>query len=150
MPHIHEQFDFTVGVYIVFNQKVLLVNHPRYGHWIPIGGHIELDEDPDQALFREIQEEAGLEVEILSTKPGFASPGTKTLLTPHYLDVHEANLPHHHINLTYFARATSDTAVLSDEHTALRWFSLADLADQQFNLSPAVQFYGREAIAAAS
>ena len=150
MPHIHEQFDFTIGVYIVFNRKVLLVNHPRYGHWIPIGGHIELNEDPDQALLREIQEEAGLQVEILTTKPAFISPGTKALLTPNYVDVHEANPPHHHINLTYFGRATNDTAVLSDEHMALRWFTLVDLADNQFNLSPAVQFYSREAIAAAS
>ena len=69
MPHIHEKYDFVITVYIVYDKKVLLVHHPRYGKWIPMGGHIELDEDPEEALFREIQEETGLEVEIVAEKP---------------------------------------------------------------------------------
>jgi ADP-ribose pyrophosphatase YjhB (NUDIX family) len=52
MPHIHELYDFVVTVFIVHKDKVLLVHHPRYGKWIPMGGHIELDEDPEEALFR--------------------------------------------------------------------------------------------------
>lgn len=66
MPHIHDKYDFVITVFIVYKDKVLLVHHPRYDKWIPMGGHIELDEDPEQALFREIKEETGLEVEIFS------------------------------------------------------------------------------------
>ena len=69
MPHLHELYDFVVSAFIVHDDKVLLVHHPKYDKWIPMGGHVELDEDPETALFREIEEETGLEVSILSSKP---------------------------------------------------------------------------------
>lgn len=150
MPHIHEQYDFTVAFFIVHEGKVLLVNHPRYDKWIPPGGHIELNEDPEEALYREIEEETGLEVEILSNRPVFISPGTKALLTPNYMDVHEANPPHMHIGLTYFARAKSGAFQLSDEHSEIRWFTENELVMPEYTLSPAVIFYAKEAIKTAA
>lgn len=146
MPHIHELYDFVVTPFIVFDNKVLLVNHPRYNKWIPMGGHIELNEDPDEALFREVEEETGLEVEILSSKPDISSPGTKFLYTPNYVDVHEANSPHQHIAFIYFARAKSDKFKKSDEHEAIKWFTLEELEESQYDLSEAVKFYAAEAI----
>ena len=146
MPHIHEKYDFTITVFIVHEGKVLLVNHPRYNKWIPMGGHIELDENPEEALFREIQEETGLDVEILSERPRVESPGTKFLLTPSYVDVHEANLPHKHISFTYFAKAKNKNHILSAEHDAIKWFSAEELEDPQYNLTPSAKFYAKEAI----
>lgn len=148
MPHIHELFDFTISVFIVHDNTVLLVHHPRYGKWLPMGGHIELDEDPEQALYREVAEETGLHVTLLSTKPSVESPGTKFLPTPNYLDVHEANAPHQHISLTYFARASTNDAQLSDEHTELKWFTQDELADSSYAITPAIQFYCRQALTA--
>jgi 8-oxo-dGTP diphosphatase len=150
MPHIHELFDFTVTVFIVYKDTCLLVHHPRYGQWIPVGGHVELDEDPDQALLREIAEETGLEVEILCDKPKFSSARAKPLYTPNYMDVHEANPPHKHISLTYFARATHNNHAMSDEHSDMRWFSVADLEDQKYALYTELKFYCKEAIKKAS
>jgi ADP-ribose pyrophosphatase YjhB (NUDIX family) len=146
MPHIHETYDFTIGVFIIHEGKVLLVNHPRYDKWIPMGGHIELDEDPEEALFREIDEETGLDVTILSSKPESLSAGTKTILTPNFVDVHDANPPHKHISFTYFARAHSDKARLSDEHSDLKWFTPAELREQQYKVDPMVIFYAEEAL----
>jgi 8-oxo-dGTP diphosphatase len=78
MPHIHHLYDYTITVFIVNkSEQVLLVNHPRYDMWIPMGGHIELDEDPEQALYREIAEETGLDVTIMANKPAIKSKGTK-------------------------------------------------------------------------
>jgi 8-oxo-dGTP pyrophosphatase MutT (NUDIX family) len=51
---------------------------------LPLGGHIELDEDPEQALFREIKEESGLEIDILSQKPAQQFAGRKFLYPPVY------------------------------------------------------------------
>jgi len=146
MPHIHEHYDFVVTVIIVYQDKVLLVHHPKYDRWLPMGGHIELDEDPEEALFREIEEETGLEVEILSSKPEISSPENKLILTPNYVDVHPANLPHKHISFTYFARAKNDQAKLSDEHSEVQWLSLDALEDKKYDLSELVKFYCREAI----
>lgn len=147
MPHIHELYDYTITVFIVNkNNQALLVNHPRYNKWIPMGGHIELNEDPEEALFREIKEETGLDVTILSSKPDVKSDGTKFILTPNYVDVHEANVPHKHISFTYFALTDSDDFKLSDEHDAMKWFSEAELQEPEYELSEAVKFYCKEAI----
>lgn len=147
MPHIHEAYDYTITVFIVNDDgKALLVHHPRYDKWIPIGGHIELDEDPEEALFREIKEETGLEVEVFSQRPKVTSPETKYLLTPCYIDVHEANPPHKHISFTYFAKAKSNTFTMSDEHTEMRWFTPDELTDPQYKLTPAVIFGTTEAL----
>jgi 8-oxo-dGTP pyrophosphatase MutT (NUDIX family) len=149
MPHIHDKYDFVVSVFIVYNNKVLLVHHPRYDKWIPVGGHIELDENPEEALFREIKEETGLEVEILADKPDIVQNDTKLIYSPRYIDVHEANPPHRHIALVYFAKAKSDKHVLSSEHTDINWLGLEDLDKPSYALSNSVKFYCREAINAA-
>jgi 8-oxo-dGTP diphosphatase len=148
MPHIHERYDFVITVYIVHDNKVLIVHHPRYDMWIPMGGHIELDEDPEEALFREIKEETGLDVEILSSKPTIKQNDTKFILTPRFIDVHKANPPHKHIALVYFARAKNNNHILSDEHTEIRWLGLDDLDKTEYKLSDSVKFYSAEAIAA--
>ena len=147
MPHINELYDYTITAFIVNGSKqVLLVNHPRYKKWIPVGGHIELDEDPEQALFREVKEETGLDIEVLSNRPQITSPETKFLITPNYVDVHEANPPHKHISFTYFVKTKRDDFVLSDEHDDMRWFTLEELKDEKYALTSAVQFYASEAI----
>ncbi len=150
MPHIHDKFDFTVSVFIVYNDKVLLVNHPRYGKWLPMGGHIELDEDPEQAVFREVKEETGLTVTILGTKPDFKKTDTKSIFAPRYVDVHQANPSHKHIGLVYFAQAADDKHVLSAEHTDINWLGLNDLDKPKYALTESLKFYCREAIAASA
>ena len=49
MAHLHEKIDFTVSLFIVEKGKLLLIHHRKLDRWLPIGGHIELDEDPEQA-----------------------------------------------------------------------------------------------------
>lgn len=150
MAHIHEKYDFVISVYIVHDGKVLLVHHPRYDKWIPMGGHIELDEDPEEALFREIQEETGLKVEILATKPDVKQSDTKFVYAPRFIDVHDANTPHKHIALVYFAKAKTNEHILSAEHSEINWLSIGDLNKPEYALSNSVKFYCREALAAAA
>lgn len=150
MPHIHYLYDYTVSVYIV-NKKgqLLLVNHPRYNKWIAMGGHIELDEDPEQALFREIAEETGLEVTILSNKPDTGNEDVKYVLTPNYIEVHEGNLPHKHIAFVYFALAHDDKFIKSSEHTDMKWFTIAELDEAKYNIIPNVKYGCKKALSAA-
>lgn len=146
MPHIHETYDFVVVVFVVHDSRVLLVNHPRYDRWIPIGGHIELDEDPEEALYREIAEECSLDVEIVAENPGLKSPIMKSLPTPAFLEVHEANAPHKHIAMIYIARARSADFKKSDEHTEMRWVTTEQLDDPALKLPDDLKFYARAAI----
>jgi len=55
MPHIHDKIDFTVEVFVVHQKAVLLRRHDKYKIWLSVGGHIELDEDPNQAAIREVK-----------------------------------------------------------------------------------------------
>lgn len=149
MAHIHELIDFVVNAHIVYNDKVLLINHKKLNMWLSVGGHVELNENPEEALFREIKEECGLEVEILGEKPNIPSSGWidfKPLYTPMFLDVHNVTGNHRHVALNYFAKAKSDKIILNEEeHNDIRWFSKEDLENPEFNITPAVKFYSEEA-----
>lgn len=147
MPHIHDLIDFAVAVYIVQDEKVLLVDHKQLAKWMPIGGHIELDEDPEEALFREVQEECGLEIEVAGTKPGIQENGTKALIPPIYLDIHDNKLPHRHVGLVYFAKAKSSDVSLADkEHNEIRWFTKEELSNPQYAIGEYIRYYAEHAI----
>lgn len=154
MPHIHEKIDFVVGVYIVHQDKVLLIDHREQKKWLPIGGHIELDEDPEQALMREVEEESGLtQIEILSEKSALvrencAEKDWKPLYRPAFLDIHTISKTHRHINLSYIAMSSTDRVRLAErEHHAIRWFSKRELHNTTFNIPGDVKYYAAKAIA---
>jgi 8-oxo-dGTP pyrophosphatase MutT (NUDIX family) len=150
MAHIHEKIDFTVAIFVVHEARVLLILHRKLGKWLPLGGHIELDEDPEMAALREAQEESGLEVELLGERPPTTEPGTRALLAPRFLDIHRINATHEHIGMMYWARPKGGKAQLrlaAEEHHAIRWCSLADLETLEPPLSGAVRWYCQQAIA---
>ena len=33
MPHIHEKIDFTVAIFAVYDEKILLIQHRRLDKW---------------------------------------------------------------------------------------------------------------------
>ncbi len=149
MAHIHQLIDFTIGAIIVHpsREKVLLVNHPRYNKWLYVGGHVELDEDPDQTLLREVKEEAGLEVEVIADRNDAVNElGLKSLWRPRFIDVHDANAPHKHIALSYICLAKSADAIKSDEHDDIRWFSVAELDELGDAVSKVIRYYAKVAL----
>lgn len=151
MPHIHEKIDFTVDAFIVYNNKVLLIFHKKHQMWLAVGGHVELNEDPEEALLREVKEECDLEIEVLGEKPNITAPNTKFLYNPAFLDIHDVSDTHKHIALRYFAKARSDKFVHNEkEHDDIRWFSKEDLEKPEFNLHPTIKFYATEALKKAS
>ena len=149
VPHIHEKIDFTVAAFIVFEHKVLMVNHGRYGLWLAPGGHVELDEDTDEALFREIYEETGYkpdEIKVLSPKPKVKVKGAKFLFTPNYMDIHEANAPHRHISLVYFVKVLHGKHIKSEEHLEVKWLSLNDFKSGEYKIPGDTKFFASEAV----
>src|SRR5215216_2783672 len=113
--HIHYAIDFTVAIFVVHEQKVLLVHHRKLNKWLPIGGHIELDEDPEQAALREAKEESGFDVELAGERPPTTEAGTRALIAPRFLDIHRISDTHEHIGLIYWARPKLGTMTLADE-----------------------------------
>ncbi len=147
MAHIHDKIDFTVAIFVVHDGKVLLVHHRKLNKWLPLGGHIELDEDPEIAAVREAKEESGLDVELLGERPPTTEPGTRALIAPRFLDIHRITETHEHIGMIYWARPENGNVTLSaDEHHDIRWCSADDLDSLQPPMSNAVKWYCRKAL----
>ena len=165
MPHIHEKIDFTVAIFAVHDEKILLIHHRKLDKWLPLGGHIELDEDPEQAALREAKEESSLDVELLGERPPTTSPGTRALIAPRFLDIHRISETHEHIGLIYWARpkivarasrpsgsethgqdARATIKLATEEHHDIRWCSVDDLETLSPPMTDAVKWYCRQAI----
>ncbi len=147
MPHIHDQIDFTVAIFIVHDNCVLLIHHRKLDKWLPLGGHIELNEDPEAAALREAREESGLEIELLGQRPPTTEDGTRALLAPRFLDIHRISESHEHIGMIYFARVQSgDIALEKREHHAIRWVPAQELEELQPPLSGAIRWYCLQAL----
>ncbi len=148
MPHIHEKIDFAVAVFVVRDGQVLLVHHRALNQWLPVGGHVELDEDPETAALREVKEESGLEVELIGERPPTTGPGTRALIAPRFLDIHRISDTHQHIGMIYWARPKRGALTLAAaEHHDIRWCSSADLDQLQPPIAEAVKWYCRQAMA---
>lgn len=153
MPHIHKDIDFTVAGGIVNRGRIALVHHRKLRRWLLPGGHVELTEDPDQALLREIYEETGLrpkDLIFLTAKPKVKSRGTKFLHTPNFIDIHRISKSHRHVVLVYFLVSKTDRLRPAPaEHFALRWAGKNQLEELQPKLSPQIKFYCHGALSAA-
>ena len=147
MAHIQEKIDFTVAIFVVHDGKVLVIYHRKLNKWLPLGGHIELDEDPEIAALREAKEESGLDVELIGERPPTTEAGTRALIAPRFLDIHRISETHEHIGMIYWARPkTAEVQCAEAEHHAIRWCSKDELPSLDPPMSNAVQWYCCKAI----
>lgn len=148
MPHIHDKIDFTVEVFIVYKDKVLLRLHDKYHKWLGVGGHIELDEDPVQAALREVREEVGLDVTLYSEKPINEAPEFRELINPQFMNRHRINDTHEHVTFVYFAEADTDKLILSEteKSAGCRWFTKEELDDSQYSIIEDIKRYAQAAL----
>jgi len=106
----------TVTGFLVDGDRTALHWHRKNQMWLPAGGHIERDEDPVQAVVREVREETGVDAEVVSESVihDFAAPAQ---LPPPMLILVEdiAEGPHQHIDMIYALRPVARSAVLSAE-----------------------------------
>jgi 8-oxo-dGTP pyrophosphatase MutT (NUDIX family) len=148
MAHIHEKIDFTVEVFIVHKNKVLLRMHDKYHIWCSVGGHIELDEDPIEAAYREIKEEVGLDIELVGREPAeFIDENFTALPVPQFLGRHRTNATHEHVTFVYFAKSTTDViseSISEHERSETRWVTSEQL--DTMDLEPNIRFYAQKAL----
>jgi len=150
VPHIHEKIDFTVEVFIVHENKVLLRMHDKFKKWMSVGGHIELHEDPIEAAHREVKEEVGLEIELVGNETLCREPEVwfNELIPPVALNRHKTTKEgHEHVTLVYFARAkTTDIKAQyeDDKSEECQWCTAEDL--EKLDLWPNVRAYAQVAL----
>lgn len=100
---------FTVSGFVSDGERTALHWH-RAGKWLPPGGHIEANEDPVQAVLREVREETGIAVEVLAVTPPFPHRDPPQLPPPATIGIYDlgpdamSDGPHQHIDFVYFTR----------------------------------------------
>jgi 8-oxo-dGTP pyrophosphatase MutT (NUDIX family) len=117
--------DFTVAIFVVWNNQVLLHEHRKLGKWLPPGGHIEPNELPDQAAIREVLEEAGIRVQLMTSDTLEYIPEAelpRQLIRPRGIQLEDISAGHEHIDLIYFAYPEPDyDGLISSEDKPFMW-----------------------------
>jgi len=146
------QKHFTASIYIVHKDKVLLHLHKKYNKMLPLGGHIEANELPEEACIREAQEESGLIINLYNSNldgplsNSFKASHEKPLLKPMHMILCEVNPEHYHIDLNYYATTDSyHLNPLEGESNLLYWYTKEELNEVQ-NVPPDVIVLAKEAL----
>jgi 8-oxo-dGTP pyrophosphatase MutT (NUDIX family) len=105
--------------------------------WLPPGGHVDRDELPRAAARREVAEETGLDVTLLSDagSDSVESATVDELPGPEHLlleDIHvtDGEPVHQHVDFVYYGAATDralDPAPEEAPAAAWEWFDATDL-----------------------
>lgn len=161
MAHVHELIDFVVAAFVIHPTEpaALLCDHIKLNCWLPVGGHIELPETPDEALVRELRQETGLAIGRTATvvqnhaQDRFARwancrperpHNSVQLWTPWACEVHDfPPVPgHRHVSLVYLVEATTPEVVCETEaHRDLRWFTADELVSDDYHIFSGIRCY---------
>lgn len=109
-------------------RKVLLGLHQKLQMWLPSGGHQEENENPFEALIREVKEETGFDVTSYLPKPQKLDERVNSLPVPDYL--FEEPIPargekaeHIHMDFVYVIEVPQFTPHFPErEYSQMRWF----------------------------
>jgi 8-oxo-dGTP pyrophosphatase MutT (NUDIX family) len=114
MSPAHHQLPhhFTASALTVCGNHILLVHHKRIGAWVPPGGHIEDNEMPEECVIREVLEETGVTVEVISPeRPSTQDMDAFFLLSPLYVQAVlaiEKGERFYHVDLAYLCRPSAN------------------------------------------
>ncbi len=118
---------FTVTGFVVDGDATLLHWHRKVQMWLPPGGHIDPNEDPVQAVLREVLEETGITAKVIpGIEPYTFDEPPLQLANPHQLPppltILVEDIParpdeaaHEHIDMIYAVRAVPGTARVACE-----------------------------------
>ena len=126
---------FTVSGFVSQGGHTALHWH-RLGLWLPPGGHIDTDEDPIEAVVREVHEETGIRAEVVPTASGYAYDHPRQLPPPVTIgvyDIPEPGRPHQHIDLVYFTRPLAGQSLaLPEDGNGWLWVSEETLRNKEY------------------
>jgi 8-oxo-dGTP pyrophosphatase MutT (NUDIX family) len=148
MGHAEAPIDLVTTVYAVHEDRVLLVFHAALRRWLAPGGHVETGETPDQAAVREVLEETGLGVMLVSDRAheaDYGADGVRVLARPLGVQLEDIRPGHQHVDLVYAAVADGlDVRANAAEIAALEWFDRDGLHTAR--VLPNVRFFATRAL----
>ena len=139
-----EEKHFCVSVYVFDpeNEKFLMIKHRKLGKWVQPGGHIEPNEDPEEASIREVFEETGIKVKLI----GKRCPRDCDYITPLAIQKKVVKDNHIHMDFVYLAiPLENQTEVINYVETeGLGWFDLDEVFDKNFDTFENVRDWCKE------
>lgn len=126
-----KHFCVSVFVFSKENRKFLLIDHKKLGKWVQPGGHVEENEDPEEAALREVYEETGIKVKLIGERVPFDSD----YICPLAIQKHEVEENHIHIDIIYVAHPIDNDSLKMNENetNGIGWFSLEEILSDDFN-----------------
>ena len=124
---------FTVSGFVVEGDRTLLHWHRKLQLWLPPGGPIDADEDPVQAVMREVLEETGIAAEVIPHAPLPAFGNIPQLPSPLAIIVagvgpSPEDPAHQHIDMSYALRPLAGVArVAAEADHGFIWVTEAQL-----------------------
>ncbi|MGH8896994.1 MAG: NUDIX hydrolase [Egibacteraceae bacterium] len=127
----------TASVYVLTSgrngRRLALVRHPRFGKWMVPGGHVEPDENPAETAIREVREETGLEVRLLSPAAALLPTGVTDPAVPLPYWIVEEHVPgdrdpRPHIHVDHLYVAVPAGTARADEDLGVTWYTADQLA----------------------
>lgn len=126
MPHIHTTegaYDQTASAFIIRvdgdEPRILLHRHKKLKKYLHFGGHIEIGENPWQAIAHEVEEETGYTLDQLDVlQPRISLPrfeGKYTVIHPLPLAVishpYDLTLEHKHTDISWVFITNQDPSI---------------------------------------
>lgn len=127
MPHVRH---FTSTGFVVQDDATLLHWHAKVKAWLPPGGHVMENEDPVEAVLREVEEKTGVQAEVVPTGglPVELTYPTQ-VLPPLTIMIEDIDDPvagfHQHIDFIYVCRPLQPVTTLPE---GWRWVTQEELA----------------------
>ncbi|OLS28438.1 MAG: RNA pyrophosphohydrolase [Candidatus Heimdallarchaeota archaeon LC_2] len=131
---IDKHFTATTYLLDTTSKSTLLHWHKKIQTWLPPGGHIEQNENPEEAARREIQEETGIvNIEFIPNqkdKPKRIDNRSILLNLPHFLLEEEIEFNHYHLDWIFFAWVIRESEELEYNETKFKWFRIEELKSE--------------------
>ena len=145
---------FVATVYVVHDGATALHEHDKLDMWLPPGGHVERDELPHEAATREVGEELGLDVDLVTPVGDLESATVQSIPEPQEflledINVHAEGVGHQHIDFIYYGAVEHRQLDPDDGEAgadAWEWFTPAELRASADRLEPDVVEIGQRAI----
>ena len=123
---------WVTTIYLVREDgKLLLTWNKNMKTWIPVGGHIEPGETPEEAIMREVEEETGFDFRFLE-EDSYENGGNVKIVKPFRIQTEK--VPHHnlHINFVFIGKCLNYfEGEENDDNEQLKWFSEGELLERK-------------------
>lgn len=129
--------DFTATGYVVNPErtKILVIFHNKLQKWLPAGGHMEPNELPHETAIREVFEETGIKVKIISDDHDMKMSGENDCQIPRpyailyqLIPANSKDIEHIHIDFIYAMEAKeSELNPKLDEVSKIAWLTKEEI-----------------------